>query len=135
MALVTKMRSPHTIGLDTAIPGIGVFQRTFLPPATSHSLTAPWPSPLPLALSPRKAGHGRAAARVAAGSGAGAAGGVAGAAVPDDAAGGGPVGVPGASRCSGKVWDPCEKTTFSIRPPRPPNVNVRPSTSATRKAV
>jgi len=37
-ALVRKMRSPHTTGLEWPKPGIAVFQRTFLPDSTFHSV-------------------------------------------------------------------------------------------------
>src|SRR5688500_489200 len=55
---------PQMIGLEVARPGIGVFQSTFLPVATSHSVTAPWPSAPPAAFAPRKAGHGEGFPRV-----------------------------------------------------------------------
>ena len=35
-AVVTKIRSPNTIGLECARPGIAIFQATFFDPATSH---------------------------------------------------------------------------------------------------
>ena len=57
-AVTTMTRSPQTMGLDVASPGIGVFQLTFVPVATSHSVTTPWPSATPAALAPRNAGHG-----------------------------------------------------------------------------
>src|SRR5687767_6252139 len=59
MAVVTKTRLPHTIGLELAMPGIGVFHLMFLPDAMSHSVTARCPSPFPSAASPRKAGQFR----------------------------------------------------------------------------
>ena len=62
-AVVTKMRSPQTIGLAVAIPGIAVFHLMFFPVATSHSASAPWPSPRPEACSPRNEGQFRAAVR------------------------------------------------------------------------
>ncbi len=129
-ALTTKILSPQTTGLAFEMPGIGVFQRTFFPASTFHSLTAPWPSPLPAALAPRNAGHGMAAARFAgAGEGtedAGAGGDAAGAL----AAGGG--GAPGAAdadalsatRTSDCVVVPCVSSTRSIIPPRPENATV-----------
>src|SRR5687767_6564832 len=104
------------------MPGIGVFQRTFLPSATFQSVTAPCPSPLPDALSPRNAGHGRGAARTTALAGAGsavlsdAAGTVgAGAAGPADAA---------ATRCSVWVLLFWVRRMLSAGPPRPVNVIV-----------
>jgi hypothetical protein len=36
IALVTKIRSPQTIGLECARPGTGVFQRTFAPLTPFH---------------------------------------------------------------------------------------------------
>src|ERR1022692_4581418 len=46
-ALVTKMRSPQTTGLEWPKPGIAAFQRTFLPDSTFHSVGgAPVPTPL-----------------------------------------------------------------------------------------
>src|SRR5687768_611223 len=53
-------RSPHTMGLEVARPGIGVFHRIFLPVGASHWAMAPWPSAAPPALVPRNAGHGNA---------------------------------------------------------------------------
>ena len=54
IAVVTKIRLPQTIGLELAMPGIGVFHLMFLPLATSHSVTARCPSPLPPVASPRR---------------------------------------------------------------------------------
>ena len=58
-------RSPHTIGLDVASPGIAVFQRTLTPLDTFQSETAPCPSATPEAFAPRNAGHGSGLPRVA----------------------------------------------------------------------
>jgi hypothetical protein len=57
-AVDTNTRSPHTIGLDTATPGTGVFQRTFSPLAAFH-LTAvgSLPSATPEAAGPRNDGQ------------------------------------------------------------------------------
>ena len=73
IALVTKMRPPHTIGLESDSPGRGVLKRTFVPFATSQVAGTPWPSPTPDACGPRNCGHGRAGSRAAAASRAGAA--------------------------------------------------------------
>ena len=40
MAVVTNTRLPQVIGLEFAMPGIGVFHLMFFPLATSHSVTA-----------------------------------------------------------------------------------------------
>src|SRR5687768_1415773 len=40
LAVVTKRRFPHVIGLEFAMPGIGVFHLMFFPLVTSHSVTA-----------------------------------------------------------------------------------------------
>ena len=52
IALVTKMRPPHTIGLESESPGSGVLKRTFVPFATSQVAGTPWPSPTPDGLRP-----------------------------------------------------------------------------------
>jgi len=47
-AVETKRRSPATIGLDTARPGIGVFHSTLLPSGTFHEVATeavPWATP------------------------------------------------------------------------------------------
>jgi len=55
-ALVRKMRSPHTTGLEWPKPGIAVFQRMFLPDSTFHSVGGE-PAPTPLAEGPRNWGQ------------------------------------------------------------------------------
>ena len=56
-ALVTKMRSPQTTGLEWPRPGIGVFQATFVPAATSQ-VSGGWPAAsTPLASGPRNEGQ------------------------------------------------------------------------------
>src|SRR5438876_9203024 len=57
MALVTKIRFPHTMGLEWPRPGMGVFHRTFFPFSTSHAVGVAYPSAIPLALGPRKEGQ------------------------------------------------------------------------------
>src|SRR6185436_20497920 len=116
---VTKMRLAHTIGLELAMPGMGVFHLMFLPLATSHSVTACWPSPLPLVPSPRNDGQLRGpVARDTAVGGAVAADGAA-AAAAGAAAGASPV-----TRASVRFAAPCTRPTDSTRPPRPLNVSV-----------
>src|SRR6185436_4212037 len=61
-AVVTKIRSPQTIGLDRPMPGMGVLNRTPSPVATFQAAGAPWPSPIPEAPGPRNCGQGRGAA-------------------------------------------------------------------------
>ena len=51
------MRSPQTIGLEWARPGIGVFQATFVDDATSHDAGGVPPSATPLASGPRNDGQ------------------------------------------------------------------------------
>jgi|ERR1700691_155039 hypothetical protein len=55
-ALVTKIRSPQTTGLEWPRPGIAVFQRMFLPDSTFHSMGGA-PAPTPLAEGPRNWGQ------------------------------------------------------------------------------
>ena len=57
MAVVTNTRLPQTIGLELAMPGIGVFHLMFLPLVTSHSVTARCPSAFPLPAMPRNDGQ------------------------------------------------------------------------------
>src|SRR5262245_31910097 len=109
------MRSPQTIGLDTAIPGTGVFQRTLRPLARSQSATAPCPSATPAAFAPRNAGQGDGFSRGAtsfATDGVGFAGAVAAVSVD-------------ASFDSTVIWPPWFTVIDSIIPPRPPNETVR----------
>src|SRR5882672_12854214 len=56
-AVETNTRSPHTIGLDTATPGTGVFQRTFSPVAAFHFTRVGAPSATPDAPGPRNDGQ------------------------------------------------------------------------------
>src|ERR1700737_3829042 len=56
-AVETNTRSPQTIGLDTATPGTGVFQRTLSPVVTFHFTAVGRPSATPDALGPRNDGH------------------------------------------------------------------------------
>src|SRR5436190_20996944 len=122
MAVVANTRLPHTIGLELATPGIGVFHLMFLPVAASHSVTACCPSPLPALPSPRNDGQLRApVSRVMAGALATGAGGGGGA----DAAG---VGCAAASvavtRASSRFAGPCTRRMDSTSPPRWLNVSV-----------
>src|SRR5215212_4115080 len=57
MAVVTKTLSPQTTGDDQATPGIGVFQRTFLPGPHSVGKGGPSTTPDPL---PRNCGDSSA---------------------------------------------------------------------------
>src|SRR5690242_4434220 len=63
-ALVRKMRSPQTTGLECPNPGTADFHRTFLPPSF-HSVTGV-PVPMPLAAGPRNCGQLLSAAKAAA---------------------------------------------------------------------
>src|SRR5262245_30682269 len=56
-AVETKTRSPQTMGLDTATPGIGVFHRMFSPVVVFHLTGVGWPSATPAAFAPRKEGQ------------------------------------------------------------------------------
>src|SRR5256885_12017725 len=56
-AVETNTRSPHTIGLDTATPGTGVFQRMFSPVAAFHFTAVRAPSATPDAPRPRNDGQ------------------------------------------------------------------------------
>src|SRR4029450_14103984 len=56
-AVETKTRSPHTTGLETAIPGTVVFHSTLSPLATSHFNGVGCPSATPDALSPLNEGQ------------------------------------------------------------------------------
>src|SRR4029079_6567184 len=101
------MRLAHTIGLELAMPGIGVFHLTFLPLATSHSVTARCPSPLPLVASPRNEGQLRGpVARAAVGGAVAAAGAAA-------AAAGGAAGASPVTRASVRFAGPCTRPTDS----------------------
>src|SRR5437868_12103383 len=51
------MRSPQTTGQECPRPGIGVFQRTFLPAGTSQVVGGNWPSATPVAPGPRNCGQ------------------------------------------------------------------------------
>src|SRR5436190_3451670 len=129
MAVVANTRLPHTIGLELATPGIGVFHLMLLPLVASHSVTARWPSPLPALPSPRNEGQLRGAVgRLIGGvggadedAGAGAAAAVAGARA------GAPV-----TRVRRRLAGPCTRAIESIRPPRSLNVRVA-FASTTRK--
>src|SRR5262249_24862432 len=57
-ALVTKILSPQMIGLDKAMPGIGVLNRRFSFLERSHVRGTPCPSPIPDAPGPRNCGQG-----------------------------------------------------------------------------
>ena len=57
IALVTKMRSPQTIGLECARPGIGVRQRMFSPVLTFQVSGSPCCSAMPDACGPRNDGQ------------------------------------------------------------------------------
>jgi hypothetical protein len=108
-AVDTKTRSPQTTGLELAIPGMGAFHRTFLPPGRSHVTGAPWPSAIPEPSGPRKEGQGAAARRRAAGRGA-------------EETGAAPAAVAGAAARPMKRRDaPSCTRRYSIVPPRPPN--------------
>ena len=56
-AVDTNTRSPHTIGLDTATPATGVFQRMFSPVAAFHFTAVGDPSATPEADGPRNDGQ------------------------------------------------------------------------------
>ena len=56
-AVETNTRSPQTMGLETATPGIGVFQSTFSLADAFHVTGVGLPSATPAALAPRKDGH------------------------------------------------------------------------------
>ena len=56
-ALVTKIRLPHTTGLECPRPGIGVFHFTFSRVSAFHRVGAGWPSATPLAFGPRNDGQ------------------------------------------------------------------------------
>src|ERR1700730_16952562 len=56
-AVDTNTRSPQMIGLDTATPGTGVFQRTFSPVAAFHFTAVGVPSETPEADGPRNDGQ------------------------------------------------------------------------------
>ena len=135
-AVTTKTRLPQTTGLALEMPGIAVFQRMFCCVSTSHSTTAPCPSPLPAAFSPRKPGQLRAAVRAAGLGSAAVARPALPAAVLAGAAGG--AGAPAggvATRVHTCGVLPIVATARSIRPPRPSKLIVSPSLSATRKLV
>src|SRR5262245_37956780 len=54
MAVVTYTRSPQTMGLECARPGIAAVHRMFSPVATFHEAGRFWPSTAPDAFGPRK---------------------------------------------------------------------------------
>lgn len=56
-AVDTNTRSPHTIGLETAMPGTGVLHATFSPAGAFHFTAVGVPSASPAAFAPRKAGQ------------------------------------------------------------------------------
>src|SRR5262249_55393792 len=60
IAVVTNTSSPQTIGLDRPRPGIGVFQRTFVPFDGFHVVGSEKPSAMPLASMPRNCGQSTA---------------------------------------------------------------------------
>src|SRR5262249_1273387 len=60
IAVVTNTGSPHTMGLECASPGIGVFQSTFEPFVASQLTGVGLPSPTPDAFGPRNEGQSRA---------------------------------------------------------------------------
>src|SRR6516225_9628352 len=57
MAVVTKTRSPNTMGLECARPGISVFQATFCDLPASQETGGLAPSATPEACGPRKVGQ------------------------------------------------------------------------------
>src|SRR3954469_22949160 len=57
MAVETKTRLPHTMGLETATPPIGVFHATFCPEVASHFTAVGLPSATPDAFGPRNEGQ------------------------------------------------------------------------------
>src|SRR5262245_757478 len=61
-ALVRKIRSPQTIGLEWPSPGTSVFHSTFLPDSPFHSVGG-FPALTPEAAAPRNWGQFRSAAR------------------------------------------------------------------------
>src|SRR5213592_2276793 len=65
MAVVTKTLSPHTTGHECASPGIGVFQRMFVPLVASQVVGVGLPSATPEAFGPRNDGQFCARAIVA----------------------------------------------------------------------
>jgi hypothetical protein len=122
-AVVRKIRSPQTIGLDRPMPGIGVLKRTPSPVAMFQAAGAPWPSPIPEACGPRNCGHGRGAA-----------------------VGSGFISVPGAVAVRSGVGSvvttdiqesspPLFTRTHSMLPPRPPKTSDRlPSALSNRSS-
>src|SRR5262249_38161726 len=56
IAVVTKIRSPQTMGDDTARPGSSIFQTTFVPLVASHCTGGLVPSPMPDPDGPRNCG-------------------------------------------------------------------------------
>ena len=91
-------RLPQTIGLEVASPGMGVFHLMFFPLATSHSVTARWPSPLPAPASPRKRPVARPVGRLIVGANRGGAPGCRGGAAARASATRGRAGSPGLAR-------------------------------------
>ena len=57
IAVETKTRLPHTIGLETATPSTGVFHATFSPAGAFHLTAVGLPSAVPAALAPRNDGQ------------------------------------------------------------------------------
>src|SRR5882724_5139974 len=57
MAVVTKTLSPQTTGHECASPGIGVFQRMFVPLVASQVVGVGLPSATPEAFGPRNDGQ------------------------------------------------------------------------------
>ena len=57
IAVVRKMRSPQTMGVEWPRPGIGVFQRMFVPSASSQSSGGSPSGATPVASGPRHAGQ------------------------------------------------------------------------------
>src|SRR5262245_65821491 len=56
-AVDTKTRSPQTIGLETAMPGTGVFHATLVPAGAFQVTAVGVPSATPAGFPPRKAGQ------------------------------------------------------------------------------
>jgi hypothetical protein len=54
IAVVTKTKSPHTMGLEFPRPGMSVFQRTF---SVALQVTGASPTAIPSATGPRQYGQ------------------------------------------------------------------------------
>src|ERR1039457_2180448 len=65
-AVVTKIRSPHTMGEESARPGISTLQTILVPLVASHLTGGLAPSPMPEADGPRNCGQSPANAAPAA---------------------------------------------------------------------